>query len=240
LTRERKAWSWGWPPIIGLQLSIVSLQMRGDGESFSSGTELASPSEITAYWFGDEYYKDPTMMDDRQFYRRRSKALWFKSSAEIDQEIRERFMYTIKAGKSGLLSEGLWEENDGQIAKVILFDQFTRNCFRGTAEAFSCDEEARRISRAHVGSGRIFLEPLLVRQFMLLPLEHSEVLEDQDLLKTTVESLIESAPEDQKDVYKNIAKASNAHRDIIVRFGRYPHRNAILERRNTVRFLTTN
>ncbi len=147
--------------------------------------------------------------------------LWFAKSAEFDATFRERFIELHEAAASRQLSA--WEDSAyGALALVILLDQFPRNAFRDTVRMYASDELAvsvslRALDRALDGHVREDL-----RIFFYLPFAHSETLADQELSVALAEAL--PAP---------IPQHAQRHRDIIHRFGRFPHRNAMLGRDTT-------
>jgi uncharacterized protein (DUF924 family) len=155
------------------------------------------------------------------FWRDAGPARWFRKDEAFDREFRERFIGDHEAAARGELDA--WSATpEGALALCILLDQFPRNAFRGSARMFATDAKARDIARHAVTAGfdeRI--EPAL-KQFLHLPFMHSENLGDQDF---AVE-LASRSSEDAK-------KWAVLHRDIIARFGRFPHRNALLGRTTT-------
>jgi uncharacterized protein (DUF924 family) len=144
---------------------------------------------------------------------------WFRKSKAFDAQIRERFEALHHAAARGEL-DGWADTPEGALALLLLLDQFPRNMFRGSPHAFATDPLARKVARAAVDRGfDAEVEPAL-RQFFYLPFEHSEHLEDQD---RGVDLCAQSGDAD-------LAKWARLHRDIIVRFGRFPHRNGSLGR----------
>ncbi len=144
---------------------------------------------------------------------------WWRGPQSLDEEVRDRFGKLWKE-KRGLPLECFLDDPLTALAAVILFDQFPRNMFRGHAEQFSTDPLALAIAKAAVES-RLdeSLEPA-ERAFLYMPFEHSEVLADQDRAVLLFTGL--------KDDF--LLGYATKHRDIIARFGRFPHRNAILGR----------
>lgn len=149
------------------------------------------------------------------------KSWWVKDPA-FDAIVRGRFGALVEEAASDKLDH--WAGSaEGARALIILLDQFTRNIYRGTAKAFVADEKAREIARNAIASG--FDEGLNrhERNFMYLPLEHSEDLKDQEDCCRLIASIGS----------EGYLKFARSHRDIIARFGRFPHRNKILGRINT-------
>jgi uncharacterized protein (DUF924 family) len=151
-----------------------------------------------------------------------NEANWFKASSEFDMQIDQRFGYLVEPALAGAL-DGWRETDEGALALILLLDQFTRNLFRGTSKAFSGDAKARSITRLALGRGFDRQRSLRERLFFYLPLGHSEDLVDQD-------EAVQLAGTLENDVFLGHARH---YRDVIARFGRFPHRNAALGRENT-------
>lgn len=147
---------------------------------------------------------------------------WFQSDPAFDEQVRARFLETYEAGLRGELDH--WERSAyGALALVLLFDQFPRNMFRGTPQAFATDDKAREIADRAIAAGRDRAVDKEVGTFFYLPFMHSERLEDQE---RCVALMAEGGNQE------NI-KYAEIHRDAIARFGRFPHRNGILGREST-------
>ena len=146
---------------------------------------------------------------------------WIKDRA-FDADIRERFEDLVKQAAAGKLDH--WAEAaDGARALIILLDQFTRNIYRNSPQAFELDEKARGIVKTAIAKGFDRGLSRDEKNFMYLPLEHSENIEDQDECCRLI----------SKIGSQGYLKFAQDHRDIIARFGRFPHRNKILGRENT-------
>jgi uncharacterized protein (DUF924 family) len=156
------------------------------------------------------------------FWRQAGPGKWFKKSAAFDEAIRLKFEPTHHAAARG--EYDAWAETpEGALALTILLDQFPRNLYRGSAHQFATDPKARVIARAAIERGfDRQVEPQL-RAFFYLPFEHSEDLADQDYC---IALNTESGVADD-------LKWAQLHRDIIARFGRFPHRNSCLGRVTT-------
>jgi uncharacterized protein (DUF924 family) len=155
------------------------------------------------------------------FWREAGADRWFTKDAVFDDEIRRRFMASYEAAAAGKLTG--WEQNaEGALALLLLFDQFSRNMFRGDARSYATDPLARAITSRAILNGYDGAFPDL-RAFFYVPFEHSENLADQErgiaLFKVA----------DDADGLK----WAELHADIIRRFGRFPHRNAVLGRVTT-------
>lgn len=150
------------------------------------------------------------------------RADWFRADADLDRRITERFLDLHEAVLSQI-PDAAYRSASGALATILLFDQFPRNVFRGTPRAFATDGLAVQLAEATVQSGLDSAMPTDRRVFAYLPFEHSETLADQDLSV----ALISALGDDEFTRY------AHAHRDVIARFGRFPHRNAILGRTST-------
>ena len=149
---------------------------------------------------------------------------WFRSTPDLDALIRERFASTWEAAREGRLHTWL-QQADAALALVIVLDQMPLNMFRGQAQAFASEAQAREATLHAISQGHDRGMVDQRRQFFYLPLMHSERLADQDM---AVELL------DKAGMQDNLRWARH-HREIVRRFGRFPHRNAILGRPSTER-----
>jgi uncharacterized protein (DUF924 family) len=132
----------------------------------------------------------------------------------FDQAIRLRFLPSCEAAANGELA--VWEESvEGALALVLLLDQFPRNMFRGNARAFPTDALARAVADRALARGFDQATDLALRPFFYLPFMHSEALIDQDRSVRLYEALGETEQ----------LRYATEHRDIVSRFGRFPHRN---------------
>ncbi len=153
------------------------------------------------------------------FWRNAGPAKWFKKDHRFDDAIRLKFEPVHHRAARGEYDD--WALTpEGSLALVILLDQFPRNLYRDSAHAFATDSKARGVARPATQRGWHRVAEDSLRQFLLLPFEHSEDLADQDYGVSLAEDL--GDPE--------FLKWMKLHRDIIVRFGRFPHRNAVLGR----------
>ena len=157
--------------------------------------------DVLTYWFG----LDPES--------------WWRSDPSVDDAIRERFEQ-LWSQKRQLPVSAFLDDPLTALAAVILFDQFPRNMFRGDAEQFATDHLALAIARAAVDSGLDDQLQSKERGFLYMPFEHSESLADQKRSLQLFTALGD-------DYLLGFAKK---HHDVIERFGRFPHRNAILGR----------
>lgn len=160
---------------------------------------------------------------------------WFRKDAAFDAAIRERFGTEIEAALTGAIVDG---PDEAQLARILLLDQFTRNIFRGTPRAFAGDAQALAIATTLVAAGRDKNLPPIQRWFAYLPFEHSESLLGQERSVALFAGL---RREMQTEAFDSAYDYAMRHREVIARFGRFPHRNAILGRASTaeeIEFLT--
>lgn len=180
--------------------------------------------EILDFWFGE---LDESGLPDR-FHRSR----WFRSDRKFDQEIRRRFLSMVLfASEQGL--EHWRREPGGILAEIILLDQFSRNIFRGSSMAFDHDVLARKLCRQAMHKGQDMALPALMRAFLYMPLQHSERLEDQNLSVECYEQIVTSTSGILRDFMGSFVQSARDHRDIIQRFGRFPHRNKAIGRKSS-------
>ena len=177
----------------------------------------AMVDDVLAFWFGT-----PDQADYGQ-----ARAAWFRKDEAFDAQIRTRFLAEVEAAIAG--QRGNWAANpQGALALFILLDQFPRNLFRNTARAFAGDAVALAVARHVVEQGWDRQLLPVQRVFVYLPFEHSESLADQDRSIALFTALAAEHPETAANL-----DYAHRHRDVIVRFGRFPHRNAALGRAST-------
>ena len=177
-----------------------------------SERRLPVASDVLEFWFGAPPGK--------------SRAEWFRKDDAFDAQIRARFGALHEAASRRELEH--WRAApDSMVALVVVLDQFSRNLYREQARAFAQDGHARECAREAIARGDDARRLPVERQFLYLPFEHSEDRADQELsvqLLSQLESFAET---------RGIAEWAVRHKAIIDRFGRYPHRNAVLGRAST-------
>ena len=162
------------------------------------------------------------MNDIVRFWRDAGPAAWFGRNDAFDDALRTRFLDEHFAA-ARREREAMLDDADGALAVILLLDQVPRNVFRDSAHAFATDPLAREYAhRAIDARFDTIIEPAL-RIFFYLPFEHCEDLADQDRVVVLCDALGDA----------NYLKYAEAHRDVIRRFGRFPHRNQALARVNT-------
>ena len=159
--------------------------------------------------------------------RERQREIWFKSTAEFDTSLRHAFLADYEAAAAGGL--GSWEAlPEGALALVLLLDQIPRNVFRGTGRAYATDAAARAAADRALDHGFDRLVPQVWRLFFYMPFHHSEDIADQ---RRSV-ALFDALPRNP-DRRASLRRYGRPYVEVIERFGRFPHRNAILGREST-------
>lgn len=175
--------------------------------------------EILTFWFGDPALPHSEYGQARQ--------IWFRKDPAFDQQVRSRFLPHYEAARRGDCDR--WTQAPkGALALIVLLDQFPRNMFRDTPRSFEADPQALAVAQAAIAQGYDAALLPVERQFLYLPLEHSENLTHQHQAVTLFEALVQTAP-----ALQDALQYAYRHRDVIARFGRFPHRNQILGRVST-------
>lgn len=177
---------------------------------------MTTVNDVLDFWFA------PDSRPDQSHPGGRDLAAWFVPDSAFDDAIRRRFLDAWEQATRGEL-DGWTETADGTLALIVLLDQFPRNMFRGEARAFATDGKALAVARGALARGVDQAVPSVWRKFFYLPFEHAEDRDSQD----QAVALFTALGEAQGTRYAEL------HQEIIDRFGRFPHRNAILGRENT-------
>lgn len=182
------------------------------------------PQDVLDYWFGP--------IEETKAYLEGRNAIWWRKNPKVDEEITSRFKSTLEAIAAGKLSE--WQTTpEGWCASILVLDQFSRHIYRGTPRSFSQDTLAISLARKGLGENKDQTLHVIQRVFMALPFEHSELLEDQHFAVRYLTELAKKAPLEWRTQIHENADYARQHLRIIERFGRFPHRNAILGRTST-------
>lgn len=184
----------------------------------------AQIQEVLDFWF----------TPDRGQPAHAMRTVWFKKDDAFDAVIRERFGDLVDQAIAGGLKD--WDQQGpaGALARIVVLDQFTRNIHRGTPQAFAGDAPALAAAQALVASGHDLALPPLQRSFVYLPYEHAEDLAQQDLAvalytRLAADPVVSASAELSKGI-AGMLDYAHQHHAVIARFGRFPHRNAILDR----------
>ena len=182
-----------------------------------------SRSELISHWFAQTLYEPATITGRMDW--------WVSADEERDRVMADRFSGLVEACTAGLHYHWL-DDPEGRLAMIIALDQLPRNLFRGSPRAFGNDSytAALCLAATHTGQDKV-LKPIQ-RAFLYMPLQHFEDLQAQEAGVRLYEKLAEVNPE--WPVFADgFAAFARLHRDIIARFGRFPHRNQLLNRENT-------
>lgn len=166
---------------------------------------MTTYNDVLNFWFNELSFKD-----------------WFSKNDEIDKKIKEKFLKTHEMATKGELYT--WRKTpEGRLAEIIVLDQFSRNLFRESAKAFSFDTHALILAQEMIGLGLDQKLDIKMRAFVYLPYMHSESL----MIHEIAEKLFS-----QEGLEENY-KFELSHKEVIEKFGRYPHRNEVLNREST-------
>ena len=185
-----------------------------------------TPGEILDFWLGDGM--DMASGWPTQDLNKR----WFQGGVALDQEIKTRFGERVVQAINGEFQD--WAEQlASRLALIILLDQFTRNMFRASAQAFEGDARAQRLVLQTLQRHEDTLLPWVGRLFMYMPLMHAETLALQEESVARFSSLLAEAPARLKPKLQGNLDFARQHHDIIEKFNRFPYRNAVLGRAST-------
>jgi uncharacterized protein (DUF924 family) len=185
---------------------------------------MSTSDEVLLFWFGSASLDAPP---DAERMR-----LWFGGGDDVDREIRHLFAADVESARRGELND--WAATPrGRLALIILLDQFSRNLYRGSGEAFAKDALALELAVDGLDSGADRALSSIERMFFVLPLEHAEHLPQQDRVLAYFEAWLEELPEGLRGMGPGVRDFARLHRDVIARFGRFPTRNQALGRVST-------
>ena len=185
---------------------------------------MSDVQSILDFWFGPE-------MDDQAIANAQA-SLWWAKNADTDARIQQQFETTVQAAAKGALDAWLTTAR-GRLALILLTDQFPRNMYRDTPQAFGFDAHARRLCNDGLALGHDQALRPIERVFFYLPLEHSEDRDDQARCVALIRQLVEDAATEHRPLYEGYLDFARRHQVIVDRFGRFPHRNRILGRAET-------
>lgn len=183
-----------------------------------------TPEDVLGFWFGTAENDTATAQAQRR--------VWWSKDAVVDADIRERFGSLVSAAAAGRHDD--WAATPrGRLALLVLLDQFPRNIYRDTAQAFAQDAEALRLALDGLAASDDRQLRPIERVFCYLPLEHSESIAMQDRSVALFHALAAEVAKADRGTFAGYVDYALRHRDIIARFGRFPHRNRILGREST-------
>lgn len=190
---------------------------------------MAQAKDVLTFWF--QGVTDETVID----MKKPPFNLWFTKNAQFDQDIRGQFEADWNQAAAGELKD--WEKNkEDQLALIILLDQFSRNMHRGTPDMFAGDHRALALTLRAIADSADDEYELIERCFIYMPLQHAEDRAIQIMSVQCFSDLVEESKEKcpgNKSYYVYSLDYAKKHQVIIERFGRFPHRNAILGRPST-------
>ncbi len=185
---------------------------------------MSTWKHVLEFWFGE--------LDSEGLATKAASAAWWKKDADFDAEIREKFLEDWTACCEG--RHGDWLETPGgTLAAVVVLDQFSRNMFRGSGHMYDGDEVARSLVKAGLEQRLDAQFQTDERAFFYMPLMHSEALEDQELCVELFKRSEQASTGRAKARFSANVGYAKQHRDIVARFGRFPHRNGLLGRPST-------
>ncbi len=184
----------------------------------------AQAEEVLQFWFGS--------LKTAEDYPDEKVKVWFSGGKAVDEEIASRFGALVAAAANHQLDS--WKETPkGRLALIILLDQFPRNMYRGQAKAFAFDGLARQLTLDGLALNEDLKLFPIERVFFYLPLEHAEDIALQNLSLEKFHEITQIASPAQMARYNSYEDYAKRHYEIIAKFGRFPHRNAILNRAST-------
>ena len=190
---------------------------------------MATFQNILQFWFHD--LTDATVIDKKLPPAK----LWFNGGRGFDEEIRAKFLTDYENAKAGKYTD--WEATArGRLALILIFDQFSRNMFRNALQAFATDGQALKLALRSIQDDKDKELMLIERAFLYMPFMHAELLAAQEEGVRRFEALVQESQArspHNASYFENNLKYARQHRNIIAKFGRFPHRNAALGRLST-------
>jgi uncharacterized protein (DUF924 family) len=221
INREPSAWVNGW---VGVS-SFPRYEILGPG--FKIPWRLAledKKDELLQLWFGEG--------DDDAAVAEAKAELWWGHRQETDELLQASFGAVASAAAADVLDH--WAGSPrGRLALILALDQLPRAIHRDAPEAFAQDAKARKVAEQGLESGADRLLRPIERLFVYLPFEHSEDINDQDRSVELFRDLVATVPQEHRETFAGFLDYAVRHREVIRRFGRFPHRNQILGREPT-------
>jgi uncharacterized protein (DUF924 family) len=185
---------------------------------------IATPDAVLDFWFG--------ATGPAAEVAARQRALWFAKSAANDQIVVERFAETLVAAGKGELDD--WAASPrGRLALIVVLDQFPHHIHRDHGQSFAYDALSLALAMEMIQLGEDAQVAPIERVFVYLPLEHAESMAMQDLSVALYEALANEAAAAERGLFDGFLDYARKHRDVVARFGRFPHRNELLGRTST-------
>lgn len=179
---------------------------------------------ILSFWFKEHELTAP-QIDGRM-------DTWFGEDPDFDQEIEQTFLHDVEDASSGAID--YWSHQPrGRLALILLLDQFRRNIYRGKAEAFARDKVALKLCVEGAMQKKDKGLTPIQRVFFYMPLQHAESRKVQAKSVEIFQRLAKAVSPTYRETFETVANFAELHHDIIQQFGRFPHRNQLLNRKNT-------
>lgn len=203
----------------------VKLLSESVGATITDDDQLRIEA-ILEFWFREQELSAPQI--DRRM------DIWFGEDDVFDHECKKEFADDVELASAGKLDH--WaREPRGRLALILLLDQFRRNIYRNTAEAFAKDRAALKLCVEGAMEKKDQGLAPIQRAFFYMPLQHAESVKVQAKSVELFTKLAEAVSPTYRQTFETIAQFAELHRDIIEQFGRFPHRNKLLKRPNTPR-----
>lgn len=186
--------------------------------------ELPEVHALIDFWLGPE----PKTPEEVMARGKR----WFRGGPEVDAEVVRRYGPAIECALAGGLDEWLADER-GWLAIILVLDQFTRNAYRNDPRTYAGDARAQKLALEALDDGRWARLSFHERHFAMMPLLHAELLPLQERSVALTDQLMAETPPLERGFMAMGVEQAHKYRDIIARFGRFPHRNQILGRAST-------
>jgi uncharacterized protein (DUF924 family) len=185
---------------------------------------IATPDAVLDFWFGAP--------GSAAEVAARQRTLWFAKSAANDQIVAERFAETLVAAGRGELDD--WAATPrGRLALIVVLDQFPHHIHRDHGQSFAYDALSLALAMEMIERGEDAHVTPIERVFVYLPLEHAESMAMQDRSVALYETLAHEAAAAERQLFDGFLDYARKHRDVVARFGRFPHRNELLGRPST-------
>ena len=185
---------------------------------------ITTPDAVLDFWFGAP--------GSAAEVAARQRTLWFAKSAANDQIVAERFAETLVAAGRGELDD--WAATPrGRLALIVVLDQFPHHIHRGHGQSFAYDALSLALAMEMIERGEDAHVTPIERVFVYLPLEHAESMAMQDWSVALYETLADEAAAAERQLFDGFLDYARKHRDVVARFGRFPHRNELLGRPST-------
>lgn len=204
--------------------------------TLSPPDQVSRQRAILAYWLGDELAASPSRDITSRTALEPRFDLWFSGTPSIDADIRSRFQDDVESAINGSYTHWVQQDKMAALALIILLDQFALNIFRSDKKSFEASKLAIPHTNHFISQRWDCDVPLLIKLFAYLPLEHSEVLGDQDTsvrLFTAALDAERAVGSKHVPIAQNLVTYAEEHRHVVAKFGRFPGRNVLYGRPST-------